>query len=298
MLCDAILARHGDAITAVMFYGSCLRRGTDEGVLDFYVLVDGYRPAYPSRWLALVNALVPPNVFYLSTQAELGPVRCKYAVISERDFEHAISNASRHPYIWARFAQPALMVHARDPKARDFVARCVAQAIITFVRRLVVFMPAKGRSQRFSAAALWHQAFRRTYGSELRTESEQTVRENYDAAPDRYREVTALSLDHLQQEGWIESTAARGPAFEIEMQPLRRGLGRLRWHLERPVCKLLALVRLVKNATTFGDWLPYIAWKLERHTGKRLELTDRQRKYPLLFGWPVLVRLLWRRDIR
>ncbi len=267
-------------------------------MLDFYVLVDGYRPAYRSWWLALANALVPPNVFFLSTQGDFGPVRCKYAVISKRDFERAVSNASWHPYIWARFSQPALLIHARDPESRDFVARCVAQAITTFVRRLVVFMPAHGRSQRFSAAALWYQALRRTYGSELRTESEKTVRDNYDADPDRYRAATALSLDRLQQEGWIVRSAARGPAFEIEMLPHRRQLGRLRWRLEWPLSKVLALVRLVKNATTFGDWLPYIAWKLERHTGKPLQLTERQRKHPLLFGWPVLIRLLWRREIR
>ena len=35
-LSDAIVARHGDAVSAVLFYGSCLRKQTHEGVLDFY----------------------------------------------------------------------------------------------------------------------------------------------------------------------------------------------------------------------------------------------------------------------
>ena len=65
VLADEIRRRHGDATAAVVFYGSCLRRQTNEGVLDFYALVDSYRAAYASRLLAVANALLPPNVFYI-----------------------------------------------------------------------------------------------------------------------------------------------------------------------------------------------------------------------------------------
>ncbi len=37
---EAILARHGDGVCAVLFYGACLRDGpSDDGLLYFYVLV-------------------------------------------------------------------------------------------------------------------------------------------------------------------------------------------------------------------------------------------------------------------
>ena len=49
---------------------------------------------------------------------------------------------------------------------------------------------------------------------------------------------------------------------------------------------------------SFGDWLPYVLWKLERHGGVRLELTQRQQRYPLVFGWPVILRLLRQRTLR
>ena len=42
---DAIRARHGDAVVALLFYGSCLRRGVTEGVLDIYAIVDSSGPA-------------------------------------------------------------------------------------------------------------------------------------------------------------------------------------------------------------------------------------------------------------
>lgn len=297
LLSDAILERHGDGVAAVVFYGSCLRKDTHEGVLDFYVLVDDYRGAYGSWYLRAVNALVPPNVFFLSVDTDAGTVRCKYAVISLRDFERRVGPGALVPYFWARFAQPALLVHARDPQAREAVARCCARAVVTLVRRLSVFLPAQGETQRFSPSALWQEAFRRTYGSELRTESPETVRANYEADPARYDAVAGLALEELAAIGWLDEVRRRGPSFEVRMSPRRRRLARVRWALERPLCKGLAFVRLFKNATTFGDWLPYIVWKLERHTGKPLELTERQRRHPFVFGWPVLARLLWNRDI-
>ena len=117
-------------------------------------------------------------------------------------------------------------------------------------------------------------------------------------AGERYDSFAALALSRLQRDGWLDVVTQHGPAFEVKMQPMRRNLARLRWHIERPFCKLLALVRLMKNATTFGDWVPYILWKIERHGGAHVEPTERQLRHPFIFGWPVLMRLLWRRDIR
>ena len=51
-----------------------------------------------------------------------------------------------------------------------------------------------------------------------------------------------------------------------------------RWHLSRPISRTLAIGRLLKTAFTFGDWVPYAIWKMERHTGEPIELTDRQRQ--------------------
>ncbi|MEE2672574.1 MAG: hypothetical protein VX466_02190 [Myxococcota bacterium] len=297
ILTEAILGRHGDAVVAVIFYGSCLRKHTHEGVLDFYVVVDDYRNAYRSFYLRTVNALVPPNVFFLSQDSELGPLRCKYAVISRAAFERGVSPESYVPYFWARFSQPALLAYARDDDARRLALQACVQSVLTLVQRLGAFLPARGAVQRFSAAALWQEALRRTYSAELRTESPETVRGHYDADAERYDAVTGPALETLRQRGWLDEVHARGPAFEVHMAPARRRGARIRWQLARPFAKGLAFVRLLKNATTVGDWVPYILWKLERHIGRPVEMTERQRRHPFLFGWPVLVRLLWRRDI-
>ena len=79
------------------------------------------------------------------------------------------------------------------------------------------------------------------------------------------------------------------------MPEYRRSLGRLRWQFSRPVARAIALGRLIKTAFTFGDWVPYAVWKMERHTGEKIHLTDRQRSHPFIFAWPVIWRVYLRR---
>jgi len=299
-LTNAIRARHGDAVAAVLFYGSCLRKDTHEGVLDFYVLVDSYWDRDLGRnWLSsAANALLPPNVYYLEADSPQGTLRTKYAVISCRDFEFCASPRCTHPYIWARFAQPARCVYARDEETREHVVRSVAQAVRTLVRRLSVFLPARRGEQRYSMAALWQQAFRRTYGAELRSESEATVRSLYEAERRRYDRVAALALATLEDEGFLDRFELLGNAAHVQIAPSRLSLERLRWRALWPLAKGLAVLRLFKTAATFGDWLPYALWKLERHTGVHIEPTERQRRHPLIFGWPVIVRILAGKNLR
>ena len=297
-LAEAIRERHGDAIAAVLFYGSCLRKDTHEGVLDFYVLVDSYWDLERSRFSSAANALLPPNVYYLEADSPQGVLRTKYAVISCRDFEFCASPSCTHPYIWARFAQPARCVYARDDETKDHVVRCVAQAVRTLVRRLGVFLPARAGEQRYSMAALWQEAFRRTYGAELRSESEATVRGLYEAQRERYDRAGALALMSLAEEGFLTHVELLGNSAHLQMPPSRLRGERLRWRALWPVAKGLAVLRLFKTAATFGDWLPYALWKLERHTGVHIEPTERQRRHPLIFGWPVILRILAGKKLR
>ena len=79
-LAKEIHQRYGASLVAILFYGSCLRDESLEGMLDFYAIVDDYRRAYPSPLLAWANAALPPNVFYLERRGQ----RAKVAVLNER----------------------------------------------------------------------------------------------------------------------------------------------------------------------------------------------------------------------
>src|SRR5215470_2063570 len=138
-LVAAILARHGSSAAAVLFYGSCLRRGdptaAEDPVYDFYLLVDDYRRAYASRLAALANAALPPNVFYLETPWRGRSLRAKYAILSLPQFRRAVSPRAFHSYFWARFAQPVRLAHVRDDGVRMQVVDALTDAVVTLATR-------------------------------------------------------------------------------------------------------------------------------------------------------------------
>ena len=54
---------------------------------------------------------------------------------------------------------------------------------------------------------------------------------------------------------------------------------------------MLSVLRLFKALFTFEGGFDYIAWKLERHSGKVITIPPKVRKYPLLFVWGFMWRL-------
>lgn len=283
--------RHGSAVSAVVFYGSCLRKRTTEGVLDFYVIVDDYRLAYRSRALALANALLPPNVLYHEWLHEGERLRAKYAVLSARDFPRLASPRRVDCRVWARFSQPAALAFVRDEQVRRLVVQVAVRSCLTLVARAASVLAGRGERRRFTSEELFLTGFRETYRAELRAERPETVQEVHDACADRYRAVAGLALRILAERG--EFVLRQTPdGFETLTPAVRRWRAGLSWRVRRPLAKLLAIAGLLKTAFTFGDWVPYVIWKVERHTAVRLEVTERQRHHPLIFGWPVVWRVL------
>jgi hypothetical protein len=70
------------------------------------------------------------------------------------------------------------------------------------------------------------------------------------------------------------------------------------WRLRRWQGKILTVLRLAKAAFTFQDSINYAAWKIERHTGVRVEVTPMLRRHPVLWGFKVSWRLLRRGVLR
>jgi hypothetical protein len=61
-----------------------------------------------------------------------------------------------------------------------------------------------------------------------------------------------------------------------------RAAAETRWQRRRRLGRLLNLLRLLKAALTFENATDYVAWKVERHSGLRIEPTSFQRRHPLL----------------
>jgi hypothetical protein len=296
-LCEEIVERHGDPVAAVLFYGSCLRKNTGEGVLDFYVIVDDYRAFYRGRMLAWLNSWMPPNVFYLEAETREGHLRCKYAVMSVADFARANSSRSIRPAIWARFCQPARAVYVRDEPTREAITSACVDAVRTATLRALPLLPDAHGVQDVEPERFWLTLFDETYGSELRTESSDTIQGLYHTDTAHYDELLRHTLADLDAAGQLDAQGGE-PRTRVTHRPGRLRSARRSRRLRRPTAKALAFVQLIKTTFTFGDWLPYALWKLERHTGTRPELTERQHRHPLIFAWPVIWRILRDRDLR
>jgi len=295
-LAQAIADRVGAATGAVVFYGSCLRGRTDEGVFDFYVLVDDYASSSPTKVLARLGAWLPPNVFYIECPSQDAAreqtLRAKYAVISLDDFRRAASPDAIRTGIWARFCQPALAVLVRDEAVRDALVEICVEAILTAARRVAPLLEAPVTAEEF-----WQRVFAETYAAELRTESPEAVHSLVSAAPDRYEQVARAALQELADGGEL-SLRSDGDRLAVELPPAARKRERRRWAFRRRLAKAAYVGQLFKTAFTFGDWLPYALWKVERHTGVHIEPSELQRRHPLIFGWPLLIRVLRLRALR
>ena len=288
---DALLQQYNGAVDAMLFYGSCLRSGDAlDGLVDLYLVVDDYRNAYRKPLPALFNRLLPPNVYYLETRVNGNRVRTKYAVISLRDLEHGTSPRWFHSYLWGRFSQPYGLLYSRNCETSLRVQRILAQAVLTFLTRVLPALP-----ERLDSAAMWQQGLALSYQAELRVEKPERAIELYESWEDHFRAVTSLVMDDLPFNVKRGQDASR-PLYHIRIPRHTRRLSRLSWLLRRFQGKLLSLLRLIKAAFTFQGGADYIIWKLERHTGVPIEVTPEMRRHPLIFGWGLMWRL-YRRGV-
>jgi len=282
-LVDELLRRYGGRIAAVLFYGSCLRTGDAGGMHDFYVIVDRYKDFYGGWALAAANALLPPNVFCVTARSGGLPVVAKVAVMSCVQFARAMHRGSLQTSVWARFCQPAALVYARDPRTAAAIRQALVEAVVT-----AAFWAVRLGAGPMSERELWTSLFRATYGAELRAERSDRPDAIYGANAKRYDSLTRVALIAAGVQS--SSDLQDGNRFAALSAQERRAARRA-WQLRRLLGKALSVLRLSKAAFTFEGAVDYICWKIERHSGIAPQLTDWQRRHPILAGPAVAWRL-------
>lgn len=289
-LAEAIRARAGGGAAAVLLYGAGLWQGASPpAVWDFYVLVDSDAAFDRRRLPRLLGRVLPPNVYVLETTRDGRRLRAKCAVVRTDRFRRAAAGMSATPQIWARFAQPCRIVHARDAAARETVAAALAEAVVTFHRRL---LPLVGTGA--GIGEFWRRGLAETYARELRSEARARGAAVHDAARGAFEARTRAALALLP---WPAEIAADG-TLRAAVPRRRRMLARLLRPGARAAGKAIALLRLMKAALTFEGGVDYLLWKVERHSGVRAEASAFQRRHPLIAGWPLLWRLYRRGGFR
>jgi hypothetical protein len=279
-IAEAIADRCGEASRAVLFYGSCLRQRELDGLmLDFYLIVSSYREAYGRSWLAAANRLIPPNVFPF----EHDGLHAKYAVLSEKDFERECGPRARSVSVWARFAQPARLAWSKDEAAANAAAASVARAAPTL---FALTRPTLASPEREDPLAIFRAGFALTYGAEIRAERSGRPVDIVDADHERYERIGRLVL----------AAAAGGPVGPPS-EAGREG-ARQAWKGRQARGKALSILRLLKAGATYSGGVDYLAWKINRHAGTRIEVLPWQRKWPVLAAVTLLPKLLRKGAVR
>jgi len=282
-----IAGRAGGGVAAVLFYGSALRTGELDGLLDFYVLLDDLATW---DWRAPARAgarVLPPNIEYAEHDEGDTKLRAKIAIMTLAQFRDHARAQSLDTTIWARFAQPVAVVYVRDAVAAEAAIEAVSGAVRGAAWWAARLGPEQARGDDF-----WRELFRRTYASELRVEGTGRAGSIVDSAPERYAAVLPLA--------WAADglAFAQGPdgALAPTLTASERADAERAWRRRKRIAKPLNLARLAKAAFTFSGGVDYLAWKIERHSGHRVEVTPFQRRHPLLAAGPALWRL-WRKGV-
>lgn len=278
--------KYGQAVQGILLYGSCLRAGTDQdGLVDCYVIVDEYASVYPSAWLALLNRWLPPNVFYGEVNLEERIIRMKYAVLSIEDFERSVTPKWFHSYFWGRFAQPTAVMACPSQAMNQRIISGLGRAVLTFLGNVVPQMP-----QQFSAKDAWSIGLALSYGAELRAESKGRITTLWDSNQAYYEQVAHVTFSaHFPKIKIIQRHDIT--MYEIEFSMVGYTKNRLAWTVRKVQGKILSILRLMKAAFTFQGGADYLIWKIERHSGVKIELTPAQRRHPIWAGLTTFWRL-------
>lgn len=270
-----VLAQRFAGAEAVLFYGSILRTGDLDGVMDFYVLTRAPRRG--------ISRALWPDVSYHELEDGGRVLRAKVAAMTLSRFRAAATGKGADTTIWTRFVQPSTLVWSATPEAAAHVATALAQAARTAARFAAAIGPAHG-----PAADYWAALFRQTYAAEFRVEARGREIQILAADPARYDALlpAAWAADGI---GFGEAEGVLTPALSLaERATILRA-----WRLRRWLGKPLNLARLAKAAFTFEGAARYAAWKIERHTGLPVPLTPWRERHVILASPGVFWRL-WR----
>jgi hypothetical protein len=292
-----LAAATGPALVGVVFFGS-LRTGAARAnvfsAYDLFVVVEGYRPFYESLrragltgkragLMALVSEWLPPSQCSLRFDPE--SVHAKATVVRYDTYRRETSPRRRDHFCIGRLFQPTRILHARDEAARAGILDGLVEAhreTWTWVRP---WLPPVFDAEAYGLAA-------------LRTSMRWEVRPEPAGRADALWEAQSLAQVPVF-EALLRELAGRGEVVAVAGAPASAAAARPVGVLERARLELYFLrsivrstARWLKHVVTFEGWLDYIARKASRHGGEPIELTGRERRWPLIFLWGRVFRYL------
>jgi hypothetical protein len=180
-------------------------------------------------------------------------------------------------------------VYAADAAAGDLVLEAVAQAHALTLAWVWPWLP-----ERFDATTYTQRTLEISLAREIRPEPVGRALALWSAQREYQLDVYGKLLEAWAADGEL---IALGEGWYRPSHPVSEGVRRQAEAFFRR-SKLRATARWFKYMLTFDEWLEYIRHKAERHMGRPIELSPRERRFPLLFLWPRVFRYLRDKDRR
>jgi hypothetical protein len=290
----------GPAAIAIIHYGSHAQRSDarPESAHDFFVIVERYGDAYRSLAAAthpgyhpltatVLAHVLPPNVISL-TAPDAPVLRAKCAVLSLGDLRRACSRRAPDHFTQGRLFQQIQLVWVRDDESRRAVTDALLEVRVRTFDWVHPVLPA-----RFTTDSYCHTLLATSFAAEIRPEGDDRLGVLLDAQRDTLVRVYRALLDRLVTQRILLSD---GKVYSL-VQPAG-WMARARTALYFRRSKLRATLRWLKYIALYDGWLDYIVRKIERRSGVSVELTPRERRWPLLLLWPKVFRYLRTRPQR
>lgn len=300
-LLDCLRRGAAGSLEAVLLYGSHLHgAGPDRfSALDMVVVVSDYSRFYrglraaseihrPSALMIGLAKVLPPNVIALAPRGGRGAL-AKCLVVDRGDMERDLGPAPRDHFLLSRLVQRVRLVWEKDRETGTWVLGLLDRARAGALRWVGPFL-----EDPFDTETFGRRLLELCYGAELRPEATNRSDVVFERQRGYLREALQPGLDAAVADGRLAPAGASAYRF-VEKPDLRE---RREWRRHFRRSKARVTIRWLKHVVTFDNWLPYVTRKVERRTGKKVELTGLERRLPVIFLWPRVVRVLLSRPDR
>jgi hypothetical protein len=299
-LADHLIERTGQSVRVVLLYGSRLLRANPDGhsAFDFVVIVDDYRAFYsglsragelsrPVGVMTGFSRLLAPNVIaYAPEEGRAGIAKC--LVVSKDHFSRALGPNPPDHFLLGRMVQRIGTVWAADQAESIWVEAQLHGAHMGVLRWMAPYLEG-----RVDALVLGRRLLEVCYQGEFRPESKGRAGRIFETQIDHFAVVLGPPLEEAVSSGRMKRD---GPGYVLADAVSPSMHRKWRWHFRRS--KARTTMRWLKHSITFANWLPYLVRKVERHTGRTIQLTLLERKLPAIFLWPRAIHVLLTRPRR
>lgn len=273
-------------IDAIILYGSCVNEKTKKitSYPDFYLLVPSYKGVFMKRKILnqILARILPPSSFFLLKENPHGPhLKAKYNIIKTEKFLREISDSPSDFYNLGRFGKKTIVLYFKDNSVKEKLLSALEKCFKLNVKYACGLLEGK-----YTLREIILHILSTSYSADYRVERDTKVFELFEAERDFYCYIYSRSLDELREKGEIKFSK-EGEFYFFENNFFKRLFYRffIIWG------KIRSVLRWPKGILTFENYVDYLIDKIERAKGIRIELNEREKKFPLIFGWKYFFRL-------